>query len=210
LQLHYPADAERLPRGAPNAGPALGYLVAKNIPEAARGHLFGRAYVKVSELPQEHTQMIFAGIPGFPVARYQEIGIYIPKPASPGDPPKPQWLTIYQQNLAQTRQEGRGEDVWHAEADPFNKWMMIEWEFNDDPTTTRLWIDGQPVTMSQKDKGGETVQFHWPAGSETAHNLVGGYREIGLGARPWGPPTKAFDIFFDDVVVGTTRIGPAK
>src|SRR4051812_10944277 len=66
LQVHYPADAGRFPQGTPNAGPALGFLVAKSLPEAARSHLFGRAYIKVSELPPAHTQLVFADTAGFP------------------------------------------------------------------------------------------------------------------------------------------------
>ena len=81
------------------------------------------------------------------------------------------WLANYQQMIAKTRQEGRGEDVWRGEADPYNKWMLVEWEYNDNPSSTRLWIDGKPVIMSQKEQKGETAQFHWPAGSETNSNL---------------------------------------
>jgi hypothetical protein len=210
LQVHYPVDAVRIPQGAPNAGPAYGYLVAKNIPEAARKHLFGRAYLKVTELPPAHTQIFFADLSGFPVSRYQEIGLNFPRPANPGDIPKPMWLANYQEMVAKTRQEGRGEDVWRGEADPYNKWMLVEWEFSDDPSYTRLWIDGQPVTMSQKDQKGEMAQFHWPAGSETNRNLVGGYQEVGFGARPWGQVAKDFDVLLDDIVIDTKRIGPAK
>jgi hypothetical protein len=111
--------------------------VAKNLPESVRGHLFGRAYVKIpSDLPAAHTQMIFAGIPAFPTAKYQEIGLYIPPPAGSGKI-QPQFLFIYQQNQAKSAAEGRGEDVRRADAEPYGKWMLLEWEFNDDPTTTR-------------------------------------------------------------------------
>ena len=210
LQVHYPADAGRQPHGAPNAGPAYGYLVAKNIPEAARTHLFGRAYLKVSELPPAHTQIFFADLSGFPASKYQEIGLNFPRPANAGDVPKPLWLVNYQNMVAATREEGRGEDVWRGEADPYNKWMLVEWEFSDNPTSTRLWIDGQPVIVSQKDQKGDVAQFRWPAGSETTKNLVGGYQEVGFGARPWGQIAKDFDILLDDLVVDTKRIGPAK
>ena len=210
LQVHYPADAPRIPQGAPNAGPAYGYLVAKNLPEVARTHFFGRAYLKVTELPPAHTQIFFADGAGFPVSKYQEIGLNIPRAANPGDAAKPMWLANYQEMVAKTRQEGRGEDVWRGDADPYNKWMLVEWEFSDNPSFTKLWIDGQPVTMSQKDQKGDAAQFHWPAGSETNQNLVGGYQEAGFGARPWGQVSKDFDILLDDLVIDTKRIGPAK
>jgi hypothetical protein len=210
LQVHYPADAGRVPQGAPNAGPALGFLVAKSIPEAARTHLFGRAYIKVTELPPAHTQIVFADTSGFPASKYQEIGLAIPQLANPGNASKPMWVVNYQQMVAKTRQEGRGEDVWRGEADPYDKWMLVEWEFSDDPSYTKLWVDGQVVNMSQKDQKGDRAQFHWPAGSEVNKKLVGGYQEVGFGARPWGPVTKEFDILLDDIVIDTRRIGPAK
>jgi hypothetical protein len=39
---------------------------------------------------------------------------------------------------------------------------------------------------------------------------VGGYQEVGFGARPWGQIAKDFDILLDDLVIDTKRIGPAK
>jgi len=210
LLVHYPADAPRVPQGAPNAGPILGFLVAKNIPETARTHLFGRAYMKISELPPAHTQIVFADIAGFPSSKYQDIGLNMPRPGNPGDSPKPLWLVNYQQMLAATRQEGRGEESWRGDADPYGKVILVEWEFNDNPTTTKLWIDGQLINLSQKDQNGDMAQYHWPAGSETNKNLVGGYQEIGFGARAWGQVTKSFDILIDDIAIDTKRIGPAK
>jgi hypothetical protein len=67
-----------------------------------------------------------------------------------------------------------------------------------------------PALMSQKAQKGETAQFHWPADSETNSNLVGGYGEVGFGARPWGQVSKDFDVLFDDIVIDTKRIGPAR
>jgi hypothetical protein len=120
------------------------------------------------------------------------------------------WLVNYQQMAAATRQEGRGEESWHGDADPYNKVMLVEWEFNDNPTTTKLWIDGQLINLSEKDQKGDMAQYRWPADSETNKNLVGGYRQIGFGARPWGQVTKAFDVLLDDIAIDTKRIGPVK
>src|SRR4051812_2815832 len=110
LQVHYPAGTERS---------GFAYLMAKNLSASVRGHLFGRAYVKIpSTLPLAHTQLIFAGMPGYPRAKYQEIGLNLPaRRAAEGAPPpdaatiQPRWVFIYQQNLAPTAAEGRGEDV---------------------------------------------------------------------------------------------------
>jgi hypothetical protein len=42
------------------------------------------------------------------------------------------------------------------------------------------------------------------------NDLVGGFKEFGFGARVWGAPPKGFDVFYDDIAIGTTRIGPMK
>jgi hypothetical protein len=56
------------------------------------------------------------------------------------------------------------------------------------------------------------VKFVWPKGSTTASGLVGsgGFQEFGLGARVWGSPMQGFDIWYDDLALGTSRLGPAK
>lgn len=202
LRLHYPAGSE-------HSGYAC--IVAKNLPESVRGHLFGRAYVKIpSELPLAHTQMIFAGIPAFPVAKYQEIGLYVPTPTTPAKA-QPQFLFIYQQNQAKTSAEGRGEDVRRADVDPYGKWMLLEWEFSDAPTTTRIWLDGKPVMAKEGEHDVDVFSYNWPRGAPETRNLAGGYSEGGFGARSWAPAvTKDFDIFYDDIAIGTKRIGPAK
>ena len=54
------------------------------------------------------------------------------------------------------------------------------------------------------------VKFAWPKGSDTVSNLIGGFKEFGFGSRVWGAPMAAFDVYYDDIAIGTTRIGPAK
>lgn len=52
LQVNYPDMATQ----------SFGLLVAPHLPEALRGHVFGRAYVKiVPGLPQSHTVLLLAG-----------------------------------------------------------------------------------------------------------------------------------------------------
>jgi hypothetical protein len=210
LQVHYPAGTERS---------GFAYLMARSLPASVRGHLFGRAYVKIpAGLPLAHTQLLFAGAAGYPVAKYQEIGINLPARRATPDAPlpdpatvQPRWVFIYQQNEAKTPAEGRGEDVRQTEAQPYGKWILLEWEFNDHPTSTRIWIDGKPVAVKEGDAMVETFSFHWPKNSPDANGLVGGYAEAGFGARSFSPGvTKDFDVFFDDIAISTERIGPAK
>jgi hypothetical protein len=54
----------------------------------------------------------------------------------------------------------------------------------------------------------DTVTFAWPKGSTTVNDLIGGYVEFGFGARVWGAPPKGFDVYYDNIAIGTKRIGP--
>ena len=52
LQVHYPDMAAQ----------SYAFLIAPHLPEAVKGHLFGRAYVKIAPgLPPSHTVMVLAG-----------------------------------------------------------------------------------------------------------------------------------------------------
>jgi hypothetical protein len=210
LQVHYPAGTERS---------GFAYLIAKNLSPSVRGHLFGRAYVKIpTALPIAHTQLIIAGMSGYPKAKYQEVGLSVSgrRPAA-GAPPvdpatiPPRWVFIFQQNLAATPAEGRGEDVRQTAASPYGKWTLLEWEFNDNPTTTRIWIDGKPVAVKEGDKEVETFSYHWPKNSSEGSHLVGGYADVGFGARSFSAGvTRDFDVLYDDIAIGTERLGPVK
>jgi hypothetical protein len=52
LQVHYPEIATQ----------TYAFLIAPHLSGALKGHLFGRAYVKIApELPQAHTVLLFSG-----------------------------------------------------------------------------------------------------------------------------------------------------
>jgi hypothetical protein len=48
--------------------------------------------------------------------------------------------------------------------------------------------------------------------AESGSGLIGasGYQELGVGARVWGVPAKGFDLYYDDIALGTARLGPVK
>ena len=190
LQVHYPTGATQ----------SYAFLIAPHLPEAVKGHLFGRAYVKIAPAtPPSHTVLLLAGGPGWPISKFEEIGVSHGK-VQPS----------YQENKS-PRGQGRGEDVRHGDDVPMGKWFLLEWEFNDNPSTLTVWIDGKksPVT-----EGGQSVDFSsfkWPRENSATSNLVGGFEEFGIGARVWGPAVEqGFDIYYDDVAVGTERLGPVK
>ncbi len=79
-----------------------------------------------------HNPLIFTGEPGWPLSKFQEIGAYR------GD-----WMPSYQENKSPAGQ-GRGEVTYRSDTEPpLNKWFLLEWEFNDNPTTISMGIDGE-------------------------------------------------------------------
>ena len=187
LHIHYP-DMER---------GAFAFIVATHLPDSVRTHYFGRAYMKVSALATSHNPLIFTGEPGWPISKFQEIG------TSRAD-----WMPSYQENKSAAGQ-GRGEVTYRSdEAPPTDKWFLLEWEFNDNPTYIRMWVDGKPV-MDYMDKERkvpvDTLNFTW---KDATSNLTGGYQEWGFGMRAWQNPTPAMDVYYDDIAISATRIGP--
>jgi hypothetical protein len=189
LQVHYPEMAAQ----------SYALLIAPHLPEGVRGHLFGRAYVKIAPgLPQSHTVMLLSGGAGWPISKFEEIGVY-----------RGTLQPSYQENLS-PRGQGRGEDVRHGEALPMGKWFLLEWEFNDNPATLTIWVDGQKSPVTEAGQKMDFSSFQWPKGSGNTANLVGGFQEFGVGARVWGAVPEAFDIYYDDIAIATERIGPVK
>ena len=146
-----------------------------------------------------HDPLIFAGEPGWPISKFEEIGAYR------GD-----WMPSFQENKS-PRGQGRGEVTYRSDTTPpLDKWFLLEWEFNDAPAAITIWIDGQRLSDTMNGEKVDTVKFTWPKGSTTDTGLVGGFQEFGFGARVWGAPQQGFDIYYDDIAIGTERIGPVK
>ncbi len=190
LHVHYPDMAAA----------SYAFVVATHLPDSVRTHFFGRAYMRVSPgLGTTHNPLIFAGEPGWQLSKFHEIG------TSRG-----MWMPSYQENKS-VRGQGRGETTYRTEtAPPYDKWFLIEWEFNDDPSAITFWIDGEKIQAPINGQKIDTVTFDWPKGSGTVKNLVGGYQEFGFGARVWGAPPAGFDVWYDDLAIGTSRLGPVK
>lgn len=186
LQIHYPEMSQQ----------SFAFLVAPHLPDSVKGHFFGRASVKIDPAtPPNHTVLVFGGAAGWPLSKFEEIGVY-----------KNTFQPSYQENKS-PRGQGRGEDVRHGEDVPLGKWFLLEWEFNDDPSTLTIWVDGKLSHVIAGDGKLDAASFKWPKGSDTAKGLVGGFEELGLGARVWGPVPQAFDVYYDDIAIGATRMG---
>lgn len=189
----------------PDNGPrnAFAFLVATHLPDSVRSHYFGRAWMKISPATgNTHDVLIFTGEPGWPTAKFQEIGAW-----------RAVWQPSYQENKSAPRQ-GRGEATFHGESGPpADKWFLLEWEFNDNPTSIAMWVDGQKVSSYLSGFTGDKtdiMKFTWPKVNGSTSNLTGGYREFGFGTRVWGAPMPAMDVYYDDIAISTTRIEPAK
>ncbi len=190
LHIHYPEMAAR----------SYAFIVATHLPDSVKTHFFGRAYMKItSTLTPTHNPLIFAGEPGWPLSKFDEIGTS-----------RTNWMPSFQENKSLAGQ-GRGEVTYRSDTQPpFDKWFLLEWEVNDDPATMSLWIDGERLIDTMNGEKVEMVKFAWPKGSLSVSGLVGGFKEFGFGARVWGAPQQGFDVYYDDVAIGTSRIGPAK
>jgi hypothetical protein len=208
LQIHVPKGGNK----------SYGFIVATHLPDSLRAHCFGRAYVFIKgTMPAGHDVLLNAGTPGYPTSNFLEIG------ASGGK----NVMVSYQQNGAGVP---RGETLARGKPYPVGRWFCLEWEFTDHPDRTDVWIDGQPA--------GELADFTVTPGKPTmmpapgapapaatppaaaadaaasvpaipGTDLVKGFSDFAFGFRPWGRASKDdFDLYYDDIVIDTKRIGP--
>jgi hypothetical protein len=159
------------------------FIITKNPPAALRGHHFGRAYFMITPMPPtNHTEYVYAGTTGFPQTQYLEVASAAP--------------LVWQLTYVKLVQPDTGEDYHSGGKVPIARWFCLEWEFNDAPDQATVYVDGTQ-SFSQKSFifGGATT------------GLVGGFAAFGFGYYVWHPATYAFDIYYDDIVLDTKRIG---
>ncbi len=161
-------------------------------------HVFGRAYMKITgTVPPGHDPLMITGEPGWQLSKFYEIGLS-----------RTHWMPSFQENKS-TQGNGRGEVIYRAEVGPpVDKWFLLEWEINDDPGSITLWMDGQLVQSATGNEAKvDTAMFKWPKENPKASDLVGGFKEFGFGVRCWGNPATGWDVYYDDIALGTSRIG---
>ena len=182
-------------------------LFAKNVPAALKAATtFGRAsmYFSAGASASLHIQFPFAGSNGTgsgsgpaPLAqlRYLEVGSY-----------NGQWqLSMDLHDVTPNI-----EDSAYAGTNiPTGKWVCVEWELEDQPERITLWVGGTQAGVfdnmhinysSNGTKSGGTLYQGKNGG------LIGVFDTFGIGFHDWHP-TKAFDVYYDDVVLDTKRIG---
>jgi hypothetical protein len=163
------------------------FISSLHLDPALNDHLFGRVYVYVDEpaLPTVHSVFLLAGRPGFPISNFLEVGEW-----------QQRFQLSYQANAAGIP---RGQTVIQgAPIFPTGKWVCLEWEFRDKPDGMTVWVDGQQT---------DQVDFAYK-GSSTG--LVGGFAEFSIGFRCWGNVPTPTKVYFDDLAIGTERIGAMK
>ena len=66
---------------------------------------------------------------------------------------------------------------------------------NDSPDAITVFVEG----------AGQLVQEHQLQRHDSG--LVGGFVDFGFGFYAWHPATYAFDVYYDDIVLDTKRVG---
>ncbi|HET6283700.1 MAG TPA: hypothetical protein VFH73_22285 [Polyangia bacterium] len=184
--------------GNPNlAQPDYAYLIWKNAPAAMAKHNFGRAYFYITPKPHDIDMgMIYGGTAGFPKPTYLSIANH---------------STGWQLGFIKLSGSPGGEVQAYPRPDiPVAVWTCLEWEFNDQPTSINVWVDGQVVgslTNQKIDYPGGHVPGS-PLYNGMNSDLIGAFTDFGIGYYDWHPQGRpAFDLYYDDIVLGTTRPG---
>ncbi len=164
------------------------FMITKNPPAALKGHHFGRAYFMITPMPPtNHTEYIFAGTTGFPALKYLEVASAAP--------------LVWQLTYVTEVPPGTGEDYHSGGKVPIGQWFCLEWEFNDAPDQAAVYQDGNAAAAFAQN----TFTYN---GATTG--LVGGFAAFGFGYYAWHPATYAFDVYYDDIVLDTKRVGCLK
>jgi hypothetical protein len=192
----YAAQVHALGKPSGGSSSAYAYLITKSAPAELATHSFGRAYF--STLPAPHSNnigLIFGGSSGFP---------------------KPTYLSIaehgggWQWGFIKLDGAPSGErQAYSPSLIPAMKWGCLEWEFNDQPDQIKVWLDG--ISLGSFD----AQHVDYPAGhvpgdpifNNMSSGLVGGMTDFGFGVYDWHPGGFDFDFFYDDIVLGTSRVG---
>ena len=167
----------------PNVG-TYGFIITKGAPAALHSHYFGRASFYVTPmLPAGNEQLIVAGNGTIPDFDHFFVSV-----GALG------WMRKVVLNTVVGE-----EETWGNAPIPSTRWACLEWEMNDVPGRTTLFIDGTAGFPRDIRLGARPYPFE-------------GFAEFGFGyyaASPNNGPPVAYpiDVYYDDIVLSTARIG---
>jgi len=184
-------------------------LVAKSVPAALKGSsTFGRVYFYYAPeaTASIHIQLIFAGHQG----------------TGPAEGPAPLSKLRYLEVASTSGRWQQGFDLldvsplieevsYSNNSLPTNRWACLEWQFEDRPDRVTVWVDGAPkATFDNSNVSyaspGPVPKPGAPLYAGTSSDLIGGFDTFGFGIHDWHPQ-KAFDIYYDDLVLDARRVG---
>jgi hypothetical protein len=170
-------------------GSSYSMIFLEKLPAALEKHYFGRLYYYASGFPTEsggHTAYITSSntLAGFPDNDHHlEVSSYYDKGGT--------WQMTYWQGDG-PEYIGSGGQI------PKAQWFCLEWEFNDTPDQIAVWVDGDGSTRGASFRN---INNH-------ASGLLGKMTTLGLGFRTWHPMgAPDIDIYIDDIVLDTARVG---
>ena len=185
-------------------------LLVKSVPSALKGTTtFGRVYFNItSPVTSGHTEMVFAGNTGtgaangpdpFPKLRYMEV-------ANIGGGWQLGFDLLDVSPLVEEVAYPKGQV-------PTGKWICLEWQFDDHPDHITMWTDGTQIgTFDDTDIGYSSPNPIPKPGSGiykgSSTDILGGFDTFGFGFHDWHP-SKPFDLYYDDLVLGASRVGCA-
>ncbi|MFD7660683.1 hypothetical protein ACFV4N_42495 [Actinosynnema sp. NPDC059797] len=79
------------------------------------------------------------------------------------------------------------------------RWQCVEWRMDAGDNRVELWFDGKAkpdLTVSTRDHGGNQVDFLFPR-----------FDTVKIGWQLYQPNEGRYDLWFDDIALGTERIG---
>jgi hypothetical protein len=180
---------------SPTGGSGYVYLISKNAPMSLQTHNFGRAYFYISpKVTSNNLGLVFGGTSGFPDLTYMSIASH-----SSG----------WQFGFIKLDGSPQGESQAYPPSKvPVNTWTCLEWEFNDQPDEINVWGDGAAIgSLNANDVA---YPSNHPAGSifnNMSSGLIGAFTDFGIGFYDWHPGGFDFDVYYDDIVLGTQRVG---
>jgi hypothetical protein len=181
--------------GSPTGGQGYIYLITKNAPTTLQTHNFGRAYFYIApKVTSNNLGLVFGGTTGFPKLTYMAIAGH-----SSG----------WQFGFIKLAGSPQGESETYPPGKvPVNTWMCLEWEFNDQPDEINVWGDGAAIgSLNSQDVAYPPNQPPGTLFNNMSSGLIGAFTDFGFGFYDWHPGGFDFDVYYDDIVLDTKRVG---